>query len=240
MIKPMERIIILCGGKGSRLRPLTSNLPKPLIPLHGKPVLEHIIEFYIKHGFKDFILCVGYCSEAVKGFVKKRGFDARIDISDAGEKAGILKRLHMVKDQIGEKAIVTYGDTYMNIDIAGMMKEHEKRRPLATITIADVRSPFGLVGCSADNRVTSFQEKPNLPYYIGHMVLERMALEEAKPSMVSLPDGEGLISLFQDLIKRRKLLAYKHEGLQITFNTLQEYREAETEFVKFFTQREEV
>jgi len=120
-----------------------------------------------------------------------------------------------------------------------MRQEHERNLPSATITIAEIRSPFGLVQRTDGMLVTSFDEKPLLPYYIGHMILERAALEEIDPAMVMLPDGAGIVAMFQSLINRQRLQAFKHDGLQITFNTMQEYRQAETAFINFYTQQED-
>ncbi len=63
------KVVILCGGRGSRLQPLTADVPKPLVQLHGKPILQHVIEFYLRHEFREFILCAGFRSEMIRGFV---------------------------------------------------------------------------------------------------------------------------------------------------------------------------
>ncbi len=234
----MVKVVILCGGRGHRLKPLTSKVPKPLVTLNGKPVIRHIIEFYIRKGFRHFVLCVGYRADAIRRFVAAHSFDAEIEISDAGPDAGILKRLYLARHLIAGKAIVTYGDTFIDIAPHRMLREHEKAGSLATITIADIRSPFGLVQCRGKSGVTSFEEKPLLQYYIGHMILEAAALDSLDRDLISMPDGEGLVQLFKRLIKKKRLNAYKHSGLRITFNTPLEHQKAEEEFVQFFTEQE--
>lgn len=234
----MLKVVILCGGRGHRLRPLTSKLPKPLVALNGKPILQHIIEFYSGKGLNRFVLCTGYRAGVINKFVSSHKFDAEIEILNAGTKAGMLKRLYLVRDMIGEKAVVTYGDTFVNIDIYRMLKEHNRRKAAATITVADIRSPFGLVEFDKNNKVNSFEEKPLFQYYIGHMILEKSVLDNLDAGFISMPDGEGLIKLFQKLIKSKKLYVYKHTGLQITFNTLYERQRAEEAFTKFFTEQE--
>ena len=233
------KLIILCGGKGSRLRPLGADLPKPLVPLHGKPILQHILEFYLGKQIREFVLCVGFRAEAIRAFIESRQFPAKIDIADAGEEASMLQRLHEVRGQWGERAMVTYGDTFIDIDPMHMLAEHVRRMVAATITITDIRSPFGLVQADVDGTVLAFDEKPVFPYYIGHMVMERAVLEELDDDLLTLPDGVGLVRLFQRLIARRRLGAYRHTGLQITFNTLMERELAEQALIKFFTEREE-
>ena len=232
----MSKIVILCGGRGHRLKPLTSNIPKPLVVLNGKPILQHIIEFYITKGFRSFILCVGFKAEAVEKFVFSCNFDADIQISDAGEDAGILKRLYVARDLFSDKAIVTYGDTFININPYDILERHNNSKAGLTITVADIRSPFGLVEADKHDKVTFFKEKPYFSYYIGHMIIEKRILDEADPFLVSMPDGEGLVKFFQVLIGQKKINAYRHKGFKITFNTPQELENAEKEFIKFFTE----
>lgn len=232
------KVVILCGGRGHRMKPLTSRVPKPLITLNNKPVLEHIIEFYIKKNFHKFILCAGYRADTIYKFIRIRKFNADIDISDSGVRASMLKRIYDARGLMDERVIVTYGDTFIDIDIERMMKGHRKSSAEATITIADIRSPFGLVMSDTGDRVKSFEEKPLLQYYVGHMILERSALENIGADMIAMPDGNGLISLFNLLIKKGRLYCYKHKGLQITFNTIYEHRKAEEAFTKFFTEQE--
>lgn len=234
----MNKVIILCGGKGRRLGELSAKLPKALIPLKGRPILQHILEFYINCGFRKFILCTGYLSEAIEAFVLNNHFDAEIEICNAGEDVSMLKRLLLVKHLINESAIVNYGDTFVNIDPNLVIKEHKRSKKDATVTIADIRSPFGIVRYDKNRRVTFFKEKPSFEYYIGQFIIEGKALRNIDNKLLSLPDGEGLIRLFKNLIKEKKLNAYKHEGFNITFNTTQELKKAEEDFIKFFTQQE--
>ena len=231
--------MILCGGRGGRLQPLTANLPKPLVALNGRPILQHVIEFYLSQRCREFVLCVGFRAEMIEAFVEQQQFPARIVMSNAGEEASMLRRLYEARASLADRAIVTYGDTFLNINLQHLLAAHVAQRVAITMTIADIRSPFGLVAVDEDQRVSAFQEKPVLPYYIGQLVLERRVLDELDPSLLALPDGEGLVRLFQQLIAQRQLAAYKHEGLQITFNTLAEREKAEEEMLKFYTAQEQ-
>lgn len=234
----MNKVIILCGGKGKRLGKISVKSPKALMPLRGTPILQHILEFYISHGFKKFVLCTGHLSREIETFISKNDFDAKIEISNAGEDAGILKRIFLVRNLIDKRAIVTYGDTLVNIDPNLVIKEHKRSKKDATVTIADIRSPFGIVRHDRNGCVTFFKEKPYFAYYIGNFIIEERAFKKIDDDLISLPDGEGLIRLFKNLIKEKKLNAYKHNGFNITFNTTQELEKAEEDFIKFFTQQE--
>lgn len=226
---------VLCGGRGSRLRPVTDDVPKPLIHLNGRPVLHHILDYYILQGFREFLLCVGYRGEMIKDYVLQAGLDADFDFSDAGPNASMLERLYVARKKLGPRAFVAYGDTLVTVDLAHMLKVHIEKGPSITMTIGSVKSPFGLVTFDESSWLSSFDEKPMLSYYIGHLLVETDFLDKIDSSLVKLEDGLGLIMLFRNLIEQKKILVHTHSGPQITFNTNQEREQAEREFVSFFT-----
>jgi glucose-1-phosphate cytidylyltransferase len=233
------KIVVLCGGRGSRLRPLTDLVPKPLVEMNGKPILHHLLQSYIRNGYSDFVLCVGYRGDMIREFVEDGDFDAGITVSDAGDDASMLQRLHGARDQMPERIAVAYGDTLIAVDMDAMLEEHIASGASITITVANVRSPFGLVDFSQDGLVASFEEKPLQWFYVGHMIVERRVLDELDPALLAMPDGEGLVALFQRLITQRKLRTHSYVGPQITFNTRHELAQAERDFNAFFTHEEE-
>lgn len=230
------KVLILCGGRGRRLQPNDLDLPKALIELHGKPILQRILEFYIQRQWRQFVICAGYRGDLVQNFLSKFQGKAEIEVSDSGEGAGMLERLYRARHLIDERAIVTYGDTFIDIDIDQMLKEHIKKGSDLTLTIADIRTPFGIVNIDHDQKVKSFKEKPLFSYYIGHMIVERRVLDELDDRLVSAPNGEGIVKLFQMLAKQKRLYAYKHSGLKLTFNTWNEHKAAQDVFLRFFTE----
>ena len=234
----MLTTVILCGGRGARLRPLTDRIPKALIPLNGKPCVQHIIESYIRKGYKRFVLCVGYQGEMIVDFFRRQAFDAEIEISDAGEQASMLERIYEARSLIEKRAFVAYGDTLIDVSLTQMLEYHTTCGAAVTLTTANVRSPFGLVRATEDGYVVSFEEKPIQPFYVGHMLIEWTVLDEVGPGLLKMPDGDGLVALFQRLIERRDLRLYPYTGPQITFNTQQELDQAERDLVTFFTHQE--
>jgi NDP-sugar pyrophosphorylase family protein len=228
------KIIIMCGGRGRRLEPLTSSIPKPLVEVGGESILKHKIEFYKTQGFRDYIFCVGYKSGLIVDAVKNiRGINA--EFSDAGESAGILERIEKVKEKIEGDAIVTYGDTFTDLDLNALLAGHCKSDSAVTIVTAPIVNPFGLVEIAPDSSVTSFKEKPVLNYYIGYHVVSRKAFDFVPQFVVNKPDGEGLVMFFKMLIGMGCLGSFEHSGTQITFNTMEEHKIAEEKIKKFFT-----
>ena len=230
------KVFILCGGRGRRLEPNQAGLPKVLVELRGKPILQHILEFYIQREWRQFVICAGYRSDLVRDFLFQFQSNAEIEISDSGIDSGMLERLYRARHLMGKRAVITYGDTFIDIDIDQMLKEHLKGGRDLTLTIADIRTPFGIVKIENDQKVKSFEEKPIFSYYIGHMILERKVLDELDERLIFMPDGEGIVKLFQLLAKQKRLYAYKHKGLRLTFNTWDEHKSAEDVFVRFFTE----
>ncbi len=231
------KVIILCGGKGGRMLPLTKELPKPLVPLNGQPTIQHIIDLYDKKGLKEFVLCIGYMGDAIKDYFKDKKYN--IIFSDSGEEASMLKRIMDAKQYMNQRAIISYADTITNIDVKNLVKFHETKKALVTILVTKIKNPFGLVKFDEDNKCTSFDEKPTFHYYIGHIVMEKEALNAVSKEMLEMKDGEGLVTFFKDLAGKGLLYVYEHDGVQITFNTLTERDKAEKELIEFYTYREE-
>jgi len=234
----MVTTAVLCGGRGSRMGALTDAIPKPLIPLNGRPVLQHTLEYYISRGFRNFVLCVGYRGEMIREYVSRAGLDADFEFSDAGETASMLARLYHARNSLGPRAFVAYGDTLVTVDLEDMLADHLKTLPAITMTIGNIKSPFGLMACDPDGTARSFEEKPILSYYIGHLLMETEVLHHLSPELLSLPDGAGLVTLFRRLIEEKRVRVHTHHGPQITFNTRQERDQAERELVHFFTHSE--
>lgn len=236
----MVKVVVLCGGRGSRLSPLTDRIPKPLVTLNGKPLLFHLVDSYVKKGFREFIICTGYRADMIKEFFESSCLDANVEFSDSGETAGILERLYNARELMTEQVFVAYGDTLINLDLKAMLASHRNSEAKVTITTANVRSPFGLVGVDKDGWVTSFEEKPLQSFYVGHLIMESSLLMQIPSNLIHKADGDGLVGLFSWLSYNRFLRTMPYDGPQITFNTQQELNQAEQDIVTFFTQTEEV
>ena len=231
-----SRIMILCGGRGSRLGSLTERIPKPLIRINDKTILEIKLRKYLELGFRDFVLCIGYKGSLIEKAVMGYGLDANIVFSDAGENAGMLKRIFHAKDYFADSVIITYGDTFANIDLKKLLHQHIKRGNEITITVAPIQNPFGLVEYDENYMVSSFREKPVLQYYIGYAVFKRTSMKLVTKEMIEMPNGQGLVAFFKLLIDINKLGAYYHPGLEVTFNTQEELRVAEEKIMNFYTE----
>lgn len=212
--------LLLCGGKGERLRPLTTEMPKPLIPVGGTPILGHIIEHLQKHGIRDLVAAVGYKSGKITEYLQSRP-DVSAAIVDSGD-ADILKRLLDCAPRIKGDCLVLYGDTLSDVDLDALAAFHRARPEKVTITVWPLRSQFGLLEVAEDGKVLSFKEKPILNKWIniGYFYFEREALSW-------LSGFTRFEDFLQHLAAGGKINAYRHAGMHITVNTLKELEEAE-------------
>ncbi len=221
------KVILLCGGKGTRMWPLNEIVPKPIVPLNGKPILEYLMNFFSKNGYSEFVVCTGYKSkmieEEVKKFSKKNW---KVDFVDSGEEASMLKRIKDAASFCKENFIVCYGDTIADIDLKKLIQFHKNHKALVTNVLYQMESPFGLMETN-DGLITSYKEKPLLPFWfnIGFFVFEKTALNIAK--------NDDWIEFLNNLVKEKKLFGLKHAGQHITFNTEKERFDAEQKIGQF-------
>lgn len=231
-------LVILCGGRGSRLRPATDALPKALAPVNGRPIVDYIVDFFTTAGIREVHLCIGYRGDQIRRHFAERDLAAECYFSDSGTTAGILERIYALRNDISDRFIVAYCDTFIDIDIEGLNSFHAGSGAAVTLVTAPIQSPFGLVGGGDASRVDSFEEKPVHDYFIGCFMMEREVLDALPAQLVARPDGAGIVELFQKLIADQNVAAYRHDGLNITFNTDSERIHAEQELDSFFTLRE--
>ena len=181
------KVVILCGGLGTRLRQETEFRPKPLVEVGGKPILWHIMKLYAHHGFSDFVLCLGYKGNMIKeyflnyeamnndftlclGAKNKMEFhsahseqDYNVTLADTGldtMTGGRIKRIEKYVDD--DSFMVTYGDGVADVDVGKLLEFHRGHGKSATLTAVPPISRFGVLDVAGDAHVTKFVEKPKL------------------------------------------------------------------------------
>ena len=231
-------VLVLCGGRGRRFGARSEHTPKVLAPVNGRPILSSVVEQFAGQGFSNFVLATGHLSESVEAFVRSELGQYSIAVSNAGPDASMLRRLHAARACLDRDVIVGYGDTFIDIDYARLLREHvEGGRPVTLVT-GKIRNPFGVVTIRGDGTVASFVEKPVHDCYIGCFVLQRDLLDSIGEDLLEKPDGEGLVAFFQGLAAQGRLHAFSHEGLQLTFNTEEQLNAASALLREYFTVRE--
>lgn len=160
------KIIIVAGGLATRMRPLTENIPKCLVDINGKPLIQHQIEFFREHGYGEFIFCVAHLAEKVKEFFGDgSAFDVHIDyIQETKELMGTAGSVKLVEGLIGEEdVIIYYGDNLTSMDFDKLMRFHKDKDAIATICLRPLPSGYkssSIITLDDDNRIKVFLEKP--------------------------------------------------------------------------------
>lgn len=155
-------VVILCGGKGSRLQKAVKGWPKPMVQINEKPFLEILIKCFSGFGFRRFILCTGYMFEAIDQYYKDQGGDLEIVISNEDEPLGTGGAVKNAEKNIrSEHFIVTNGDSFCQVDLSEMLDLHFQRQALMTMALvkAKATSEAGTVRLDVSGRIIDFQEK---------------------------------------------------------------------------------
>ena len=228
-----KKILILCGGRGKRLGNITKKIPKPLVKVGKKTIIEQKIKYYSQQGFKNYIFCIGYKGKILKKFIIKKC--KKPIFSDGGIKSGILKRIYLAKKFINEPTIISYGDTLAKINFNDLLKKHKKSKAALTIVVAPIKNPFGIVNWNPKGKLIEFKEKPVLNHFIGYAVFDPKIFKYLNKKTINMSDGQGIVKAIQQLILRKLVYVYKFNGLQLTVNSKSELKDANIKFKEYFT-----
>src|SRR5437762_3693538 len=154
----------MAGGEGTRLRPLTSNQPKPMVPVVGKPCMEHILELLKEHGFDEVIVTVAFMPQAIRSyFGDGEALGLAIEYSVEESPLGTAGSVRLASDKLDETFLVISGDALCDVDLTELMRIHRERKAAVTIGLKSVDNPleFGIVVTDEDGRIERFLEKPS-------------------------------------------------------------------------------
>ena len=241
-------MVILCGGKGTRLREETEFRPKPMLPIGERPILWHIMKTYAHYGFKEFILCLGYKGEMIKEYFRNYLWnicdttlylgqeahvqfhtrhteeDWQVTLADTGAESMTGDRIHRIQKYIGsdESFLLTYGDGVGNVNIPAVIDLHRARGGVCTLTAVHPPGRFGEIALDDDSTVRGFNEKPQTEIgYIngGYMVCSTSVFDYVARHPGRMFEQEPL----QQITADGGLTAYKHDGFWQPMDTFQEF-----------------
>jgi glucose-1-phosphate cytidylyltransferase len=221
------KILILCGGKGERLKPLTESIPKPLVKIQERPILSYLLSYFKRLGFRKFVIAVGYKSEVIIQYFRNEHRDLEIEIVDSGD-ADIVRRIQDSATHLPGDFILCYGDTLADVDLNDLIRFHQNHNGDVSITVFPLQSQFGVLDIEDNNRVVSFVEKPVLDkwinigyYYFSHRIIGQIV------------KYDNFVDFLQATATAGQLYSYKHEGVHITVNTFTELQDAERNITLF-------
>jgi len=243
------KVVILCGGKGSRIRGVADDLPKPMIPIGPYPILWYIMRLYAAASLKDFILCLGYKGEIIKSFflnyrtkiadftidyandhklvfhTKDNEIDWRVTMAETGIDTQTGSRVKRIERYIGEDEtfMLTYGDGVSNVDLVDLLRFH--RHHNRTLTVCGVRPPgrFGELETADNGRIIEFNEKPQTSggrISGGFMVCQRSLFDRLDGGRVDqILETEPMRQLARD----GEMMMYPHDGFWQCMDTYRDY-----------------
>ena len=241
------KVVILCGGYGTRIRDVSSELPKPLVPIGRFPILWHIMKHYAHHGHREFVLCLGYKGEAIKDFFlnyRARTCDVtislgadpglvfhnqsgeddwRVTLVDTGLDTMTGGRVRRVRPFLaGESFFLTYGDGVSDIDLGALLSHHRAEGKAMTVTGVHPPGRFGELQVDGAGLVSGFNEKPQVTEGLisgGFFVCEPRLFDYLPADDRVMLEQEPMNRLVQD----RQLAVYRHEGFWQPMDTARDY-----------------
>ena len=210
-------VVILAGGKGTRLKEQTKLIPKPMVKVHRKPILVHIINHYRKFGLKKFIIASGFKSRVIENYFKNK---KDILVINTGSKTLTGGRLRRLEKYINRTFFLTYGDGLSDININKLYKFHKKHNKIATITGVHPIARFGEIVINKNNLVKSFNEKPQVK---NDWINGGFFVFETKIFNYLRNDNEILEKYpLQKLSKMKELVVYKYDGFWHCMDTIRD------------------
>jgi len=219
--------VVLAGGTGSRLYPLTNDRPKPMIKLLGKPILQWVIEWLRSNGISNIVIGVAYCKESVINHFKdgsEFGVKIRYSVHSVEGETGEGFRLAISRYVTDDPFVAVNGDEITNFNLKDLIDYHVANNPVATVAVANPRSPFGVISVDQDGLVLSFDEKPLL-----HSLLVSIGVYLFSNRILQYFPQMGPIEkmTFPLLAKEKLLRAYPINGTWLTVNTMKDLELAE-------------
>lgn len=207
--------LILCGGRGTRAWPHTEQLPKPMLPLGGRPILHHVMEIYARQGVRDFVLAAGYLQDVIAAYAEQLPADWKVDVVDTGDESGTGERVQRCLDRMDRQFFATYGDGVGDVDLAALHRRHLDHGGGATVTVVPLPSQYGTLVVDAADRVDLFTEKPTLTDHLinaGFFVFDRELLG-------SCPGDSLERDMLPALGRLGELFVYRHHGFWRSMDT---------------------
>jgi len=217
------KVVILCGGKGSRLAEETKITPKPMIKIGNLPILIHIMKKYYKHGFKNFVLALGYKKEIIIDYFKRTQFKEKwnVELVNTGKDTLTAKRLLKLKNKLikNEIFLLTYGDGLSNLNINKLVNFHIKHNKVATVTAVRPPARFGELKI-VKNKVLNFDEKNqiNVGWINGGFFVFNKKIFNFIPKKNTMLERDTM----KNLTLKKQLIAFKHNGFWQCMDTLRD------------------
>jgi len=239
LLKPnihTNKVILMVGGLGTRLRPLTDNIPKPMLPVGGKPILQTIVEKFASYGFINIIMCIGYKSEIIQNFFGNGSkFGVNIEYILENKRMGTAGALSLLNDRQKpqEPFFVMNGDLLTNVNFENLLKFHLENNSMATMCVReyDFQVPYGVVNIK-NNHISHIEEKPVHKFFVSAGIY---MLNHKTINMIPSNQFYDMPTLFEKFIEdKENTLSFLLKEYWLDIGRIEEYEKANSEYHKVF------
>ena len=200
------KAVILAGGLGTRLQPYTTFLPKPMLPLGEKPILEHLVEWTKKNGVKSIVLCVSYLRKTIEDYFEDgKRFGVNIEYAISDKPLATAGQLKTAETFIDDTFVCMYGDSIFDFSLRNMIKQHQQRNAFVTMSLYEYKTnlAYGVIETTKNGKVTSWNEKPEIKANInmGCYVMEPEVMD-----FIPKNKPYGMDDVIKKAIDKKKLI----------------------------------
>ena len=201
------KAVILAGGLGTRLHPYTNSLPKPMLPLGEKPILEHLIEWIKKNGVKEIVLCVSYLRKKIEDyFGDGKKFGVKIEYAISKKPLATAGQLKTAEKFIDDTFVCLYGDSIYNFSLKNMISDHKRKKSTVTMSLYEYKfnMKYGVIDTTNTGRVTAWNEKPEFSAKInmGCYVMEPEVFQ-----LIPKNKQYGMVNVIQKALSKKKKIS---------------------------------
>ncbi len=221
------KAVILAGGLGTRLRPYTLLLPKPMLPVGPKPILEHIIEWLRGNKITDIVISTGYLGRMIEEYFRNGSeLGMTIEYARSNRPMGIAGQLRAAEEKVGEMFLCLYGDAILDFRLDKLINFHVRKRALATMTLMkyETKLKYGMIDVNKKGRVASWREKPVIEgdINVGCYVMQKGFFKYIPENKVY-----GMKEAFEDALRKKETIcALRVRGTFLDIGDKRSYREA--------------
>ncbi len=232
--------IIIAGGKGTRMSSISTTIPKLLLPLNNKLLIDYSIEHLIKNGCDNIIICCGHLGDKIKEYIDKKDYGIPVKISTESKPLGTAGALHLIKDLLEDEFLILYGDIFTTINLRELIQFHQRKKADATLVLhsSDHPQDSTVVEIDKENKLLTFIEKPG-ENWEKYGNLTKTSIYVLKKGVLDFIPKEIAVDFSKDVFpkmlkKGKKLFGYVTEEYAKDMGTPQRYQEVENYITKNF------
>lgn len=201
------KAVILAGGLGTRLQPYTTFLPKPMLPLGEKPILEHLIDWTRKNGIKSVVLCVSYLRKTIEDYFEDgKRFGVSIEYAVSNRPLATAGQLKTAEKFIDDTFVCMYGDSIFDFNLRNMINQHKKKKSFVTMSLYEYKTnlPYGVIETTKTDKVVAWNEKPEIKANIN---MGCYVMEPGIMNMIPKNIPYGMDDVIKKAMARKKLVS---------------------------------